>query len=141
MAEESKSGNMPKKNVGKFALGLEYGIEKIMSRTDEPYHLPNRSNFDPVDGKIENKLKDVLSVNTLIGSMISLLRPEITDRSILTPQKFRLKLQQVIDAMKSESQHNAACNKEVLDSVVKLLTDEQNKSELLDEYRHMLLLG
>lgn len=141
MAEELKSENMTKKFVGKYDLDLDYGIEKIMSMNDEPHHLPNHSQFDPIDGKIESKLKGVLSVKTLIGSMISLLRPEITDRSILTPQQFRLKLQQVIDAMEHESKNNKTCNKEVLDLVVKLLTEEQNKSELLDEYRHMLLLG
>lgn len=138
--EDNLQEQAPKKFVGKYDMDLEYGIESILP-SEQPKHLPKRPTFDPVDGKIENRLKNVISVKTLIGSMINLLRPEVTDRSILTPQQFRLKLQQIIEVVNNESQSKPTANKSVLEEVIKLIANEQEKSELLDEYRHMLLLG
>ncbi|MDR2720808.1 MAG: hypothetical protein LBB15_00775 [Puniceicoccales bacterium] len=124
---------------------LDYGLISIstIGHGDKKLSLPKTSSFDPGDGKIEEKLGKVLQVKTLQNSMIKLLRPTITDRSIITPQQFRMKIKQVMDLFSSSEDINSAyaLNRELFDEICELLASEEEKCELLDQYRHMLLMG
>ncbi|MDR0679802.1 MAG: hypothetical protein LBF42_02085 [Puniceicoccales bacterium] len=124
---------------------LDYGLVGVsnLHHGDEKMSLPKTSSFDPGEGKIEEKLKKVLHVKTLQNSMIKLLRPMITDRSIITPQQFRMKIRQVADLFTGDDEpdSNYALNSELFDGIHKLLMNEEEKCELLDQYRHMLLMG
>ncbi|MDR1432860.1 MAG: hypothetical protein LBI61_00770 [Puniceicoccales bacterium] len=142
MSAQTKDKN-PSKNAAKYAM--DFGIVDIskLSSKDKRMHLPIGSSVDPCEGKIEEKLKKVLEVKTLNKSMVQLLRPNITDRSIITPQKFRLKIQQVCDVFVNtkEREGEKYHYKELFEDVIELLKGEQDKCELLDQYRHMLLMG
>ncbi|MDR1413856.1 MAG: hypothetical protein LBI56_02890 [Puniceicoccales bacterium] len=141
--------NDEKKNKNKQADAEKYsmnfgitGISKLSSRNQRS-HLPSSTSVDPCEGKIEEKLKKILEIKTLNQAMVQLLQPGITDRSILTPQKFRLKIQQVCDIF-SETLEQEGLNfhgTELFTDVIKLLKDEEEKCELLEQYRHMLLMG
>jgi hypothetical protein len=124
---------------------LDYGLVDIstVSNGGGKMSLPKSSSFDPGEGKIEEKLKRVLQIETLKNSMIKLLRPIITDRSIITPHQFRMKIRQVADLFSGNDGLNSACNlnEELFDAVCELLKNEEEKCELLDQYRHMLLMG
>jgi hypothetical protein len=124
---------------------LDYGLIGIstVTQSDRRMSLPKSSAFDPGEGKIEEKLKKVLQIKTLRNSMIKLLRPTITDRSIITPQQFRMKIRQVADlfANGENSDMSVSLNSELFEEVHALLTSEEEKCELLDQYRHMLLMG
>ncbi|MDR1255656.1 MAG: hypothetical protein LBJ94_01875 [Puniceicoccales bacterium] len=124
---------------------LDYGLIDISSfqHGDGRMSLPSSSSFDPGEGKIEEKLKKVLEVKTLQNSIIKLLRPMITDRSIITPQQFRMKIRQVAELFASDDDPTSgyALNEELFNEVRELLLSEEEKCELLDQYRHMLLMG
>ncbi|MDR1401803.1 MAG: hypothetical protein LBI81_02500 [Puniceicoccales bacterium] len=124
---------------------MNFGIIDIskLSSKNQRSHLPNSTSVDPCEGKIEEKLKRVLEVKTLSQTIIHLLHPEITDRSILTPQKFRLKIRQVCRVFADTLEKDSAnCpSEELFKNVIDLLKNEEEKCELLDQYRHMLLLG
>ena len=112
------------------------GISKGASQ--KQMQLPQTSSFDPSEGKIEEKLKKVLSLSTVDSLVMQLLRPEIQDRSLLSPINFREKIREIRELIeKDESQLPDALARQT-DAI---LQDEENKSELLDQYRHMLLLG
>ena len=91
--------------------------------------LPNSSAFDPGEGKIHEKLKTVLKIKTLANSIVDLLRPSITDRSLITPQHFRMKIRQVADLFSTDNgaDENGIFNKELFEEVRTLLLGEEEK--------------
>jgi hypothetical protein len=131
------------RDAEKYAM--DFGIVNIskLSTDSDQAHLPANVAVDPCEGKIEEKLKKVLEFKTLNRTMVQLLRPIVTDRSILTPQKFRLKILQVCslfaDTVKKEGEGYAYA--ELFEDAISLLKNEEEKCELLDQYRHMLLMG
>jgi hypothetical protein len=131
------------RDAEKYAM--DFGIidvSRLASGTSR-MHLPSSASVDPCEGRIEEKLKKVLEFRTMGKSMVQLLRPTITDRSILTPQKFRLKIQQVCDLFSQiiEREGEDYLYKELFEDTISLLKNEEEKCELLDQYRHMLLMG
>ncbi|MDE6432320.1 MAG: hypothetical protein K2L13_02905 [Opitutales bacterium] len=119
---------------------LDYGLVDIstVGQEDKKMSLPNSVEFDPGEGKIEEKLKKVLQVKTLRNMMIKLMCPKITDRSIITPHHFRMKIVQVAELFKADEND---INYELYSEIRDLLMSEEEKCELLDQYRHMLLMG
>ncbi|MDR1595627.1 MAG: hypothetical protein LBR91_01730 [Puniceicoccales bacterium] len=142
MDSHGKNKNSPK-NAQKYAM--DFGIVNIskLATDGKSMHLPGSASVDPCEGKIDEKLKKVLKIETLNGSMYLFLKPDITDRSILTPQKFRLKIQQVCNVFSDKivREGKNCLYKELLDDVITLLKSEEEKCELLDQYRHVLVMG
>ncbi|MDR2735558.1 MAG: hypothetical protein LBB20_01805 [Puniceicoccales bacterium] len=124
---------------------MDFGLTGITKGSDfnKRMRLPATSSFDPSEGKIEVKLSKVLSVKTLDGVLIQLLRPDVTNRSILTPTQFRSKINELrtVFKQKKESTGKNITAPELYDDIEHLLTEEEEKCELLDHYRHMLLMG
>ncbi|MDR2779428.1 MAG: hypothetical protein LBB16_04090 [Puniceicoccales bacterium] len=131
------------KEAEKYAM--DFGIVNIskLSMGGQRMHLPNNASIDPCEGKIEEKLKKVLEFKTLNKSMIQLLRPSVTDRSLLTPQRFRLKIHQACETFADtiEKEGENYPYRELFEDIIDLLKNEEEKCELLDQYRHMLLMG
>jgi hypothetical protein len=141
---DSQEKNKDKaRDAEKYAM--DFGIVNIskLSTDRDQMHLPASVAVDPCEGKIEEKLRKVLEFKTLNKTMMQLLRPIISDRSILTPQKFRLKILQVCslfaDTMKKGGEGYVYA--ELFEDAISLLKNEEEKCELLDQYRHMLLMG
>jgi len=78
---------------------LDYDLIDIsnLDQSGQKMSLPKSTAFDPGEGKIEETSKKIMQVKTLQNSMIKLLMPIITDRSIITPQQFRMKIRQMAD--------------------------------------------
>jgi hypothetical protein len=141
----SDDDNKARNKILDEQYALDYGLVNIstIGHGSKKFSLPKTSSFDPGEGKIEEKLGRVLQVKTLQNSMIKLLRPTITDRSIITPQQFRMKIKQVMDLFSRNEDPDSTytLNCELFDDVCELLASEEEKCELLDQYRHMLLMG
>ncbi|MDR2432616.1 MAG: hypothetical protein LBD34_02575 [Puniceicoccales bacterium] len=141
--DSEEKDKKPTKSAQKYAM--DFGIVNIskLSVGEQRMRLPGNVSIDPCEGKIEEKLKKVLEFKTLNKSMVQLLRPFVTDRSILTPQRFRLKINQAckIFANVIEKEGENYPYKELFEDVIGLLKNEEEKCELLDQYRHMLLMG
>ncbi|MDR1457506.1 MAG: hypothetical protein LBI47_01485 [Puniceicoccales bacterium] len=141
--DSEEKDKRPTKNTEKYAM--DFGIVNISKLPvgEQRMHLPGSVSIDPCEGKIEEKLKKVLEFKTLNKSMVQLLRPFVTDRSILTPQRFRLKIRQACkifaDVIEEEGENYPY--RELFEDVIGLLKNEEEKCELLDQYRHMLLMG
>ncbi|MDR0693543.1 MAG: hypothetical protein LBF49_03175 [Puniceicoccales bacterium] len=141
--DSEEKNKKPTKNTEKYAM--DFGIVNIskLPAGEQRMRLPGNVSIDPCEGKIEEKLKKVLEFKTLNKSMVQLLRPFVTDRSILTPQRFRLKIRQAYklfaDVIAKEGENYPY--RELFEDVIGLLKNEEEKCELLDQYRHMLLMG
>jgi hypothetical protein len=124
---------------------MDFGLTGITKGSDfnKRMRLPSTGSFDPSDGKIEGKLSKILKVKTLDGALSQLLRPDVTNRSILTPSQFRSKIGElrVIFKQKVESDGKNIAEPELYNDIEHLLKEEEEKCELLDQYRHMLLMG
>jgi hypothetical protein len=121
---------------------LDFGITGVTKGDyGKRMQFPERGGIDPSEGKVEEKLKKVLSIGTVDGLVMQLLRPEVRDRSLLTPLRFREKVREIRAIIGSQGEKVSGIGKEHVDRVDELLKKEEEKSELLDQYRHMLLLG
>ncbi|MDR0590578.1 MAG: hypothetical protein LBG09_01855 [Puniceicoccales bacterium] len=121
---------------------LDFGITGITKGNEyqKRMKLPTSGSCDPSEGKIEEKLKKVLSIKTVDSLVMQLLRPEIKDRSILSPVNFREKVREIRTLVNGQG-GKQEFSEELLARIDALLKEEEEKSELLDQYRHMLLLG
>jgi hypothetical protein len=121
---------------------LDFGLTGITKGNEyqRRMRLPSSGSLDPSEGKIEEKLTKVLSIKTVDSLVMQLLRPEVKDRSILAPINFREKVREIRAIMKGKGK-GSGIKKELLVRIDGLLKEEEEKSELLDQYRHMLLLG
>ncbi|MDR1907196.1 MAG: hypothetical protein LBQ03_03220 [Puniceicoccales bacterium] len=122
---------------------LDFGITSITKGNEyqKRMKLPVSGSLDPSEGKIEEKLKKVLSIKTVDSLVMQLLRPEIKDRSLLSPTNFREKVREIRTLMNGQKGKKQEFSEELLTRIDALLQEEEEKSELLDQYRHMLLLG
>jgi hypothetical protein len=122
---------------------LDFGITGITKGNEyqKRMKLPLSGSLDPSEGKIEEKLKKVLSIKTVDSLVMQLLRPEVKDRSLLSPINFREKVREIRILMNEQKGKKQEFSEELLARIDALLREEEEKSELLDQYRHMLLLG
>jgi hypothetical protein len=122
---------------------LDFGITGITKGNEyqKRMKLPTSGSCDPSEGKIEEKLKKVLSIKTVDSLVMQLLRPEVKDRSILSPVNFREKVREIRTLLNGQCGGQQEFSEELLARIDALLKEEEEKSELLDQYRHMLLLG
>jgi hypothetical protein len=141
--ESQEQEKKPSPGAEKYAM--DFGIVRIskLASGDHRMHLPVSVSVDPCEGQIEEKLKKVLEFKTLGQTLVKLLRPVVTDRSILTPQKFRLKIRHVCESLENAMENGGESFSftELFEECVDLLKNEEEKCELLDQYRHMLLMG
>jgi hypothetical protein len=122
---------------------LDFGITGITKSNEyqKRMKLPISGSLDPSEGKIEEKLKKVLSIKTVDSLVMQLLKPEIKDRSLLSPVNFREKVREIRTLMNEQKGKKQEFSEELMARIDALLREEEEKSELLDQYRHMLLLG
>jgi hypothetical protein len=122
---------------------LDFGITGITKGNEyqKRMKLPISGSLDPSEGKIEEKLKKVLNIKTVDTLVMQLLRPEVKDRSILSPVNFREKVREIRTMVNNQAGKKHEIGGELLERIDSLLKEEEEKSELLDQYRHMLLLG
>ncbi|MDR1590915.1 MAG: hypothetical protein LBR92_02885 [Puniceicoccales bacterium] len=128
---------------GSENFDLDFGITGITKGNEyqKRMKLPASGSLDPSEGKIEEKLKKVLNIKTVDGLVMQLLRPEIKDRSLLSPINFREKIREIRTLMNRQNGKKQEFSEELITRIENLLREEEEKSELLDQYRHMLLLG
>ncbi|MDE6576321.1 MAG: hypothetical protein K2L24_02895 [Opitutales bacterium] len=122
---------------------FDYGLSSV-SKSIGPQQrmkLPVASRVDPSEGKVEEKLKKVFRIGTVDNLVMQLLRPEIQDRSLLSPICFREKIREIRTLLQKGRPSDLAPGDDLYEHVDTLLQEEENKSELLDQYRHTLLLG
>lgn len=122
---------------------LNIGLTGITRRIDAQQitKLPETNSFDPSDGKVEEKLTKVLNVRTSDGMIMQLLRPQIKDRSLLSPLMFRKKICEIRTLLTQNEQLRSELGRDCLSQIDTILAEEEDKSDLLDQYRHTLLLG
>jgi hypothetical protein len=134
---------MPKNPI-EDELEMNFGLANVtQTKHEKPStHLPKNSNFDPSEGRIENRLSKVIEMQNLDDTLLQLLKPSVEDRRILNPLQFRQKIKELGHFFRKKREQDDDPTTEVLwESLISLLHNEEEKGELLDHYRHMLHMG
>lgn len=120
---------------------LNFGLSGVTKQVShKKMELPSGGNIDPSECKIEAKLPTLVQTSSLDNLIINLLRPEIKDLSVLSPHVFREKIKELRQFIQKQRSTNTP-DRELYDKIDTILEQEENKSELLDQYRRTLLLG
>ncbi|ODS93673.1 MAG: hypothetical protein ABS45_01510 [Comamonas sp. SCN 65-56] len=133
-------------------LSFDRGIERITySREDTPLELPAREQAAPPDIDVQPELQALLSLPTLDDSLNAALRPQLANRELLAPSRFRQALETTLHglteaAQKAQTSADAGLaeggdNARVLNRAVRLLKEESALRELLQMYRSALYQG
>ena len=121
-------------------LVFDQGIERVLPRVETTApRLPEAAEVDPGVGRAERQLDDVLFPPSLEQSLVEALRPEISQREILTPVGYEAALAETAQQLEQAARENAdTTQRERLQQASDLLQDEMELRELLRTYRHLL---
>ncbi|MDR2200984.1 MAG: hypothetical protein LBN94_02665, partial [Puniceicoccales bacterium] len=113
---------------GSENFDLDFGITGVTKGDyGKRMQLPERGGIDPCEGKVEEKLKKVLSIGTVDSLVMQLLRPEVRDRSLLTPIRFREKVREIRRLISERGERMKGIGEEHLKRVDELLQKEEEK--------------
>lgn len=125
-------------------LFFERGLEGIVE-APETARLPAGQDVAPPDHAHRAALDELLmNVDNLETLLTASVRPDLVDRDLLSPARFRAALDVLAERIAHAAQKQRAINpreSRLLDMAVALLTDEIELRELLQMYRQSLLQG
>jgi hypothetical protein len=114
-------------------LSFERGIEGILqSRTQDPA-LPQYSPLVPWDGRVEEKVQELMQTPTREEQLLHFLGPEHVSPDSLTPALFRGLLASSLKRLRKRAREQ-----EVFEEAVAVLEDLDAASRLLEAYRNSL---
>jgi hypothetical protein len=138
----------PNKPVDPALYSFDIGLTKITTnrRQKKRMKLPKSSEIEPSVGKMEERLKAIVGLQTFESILLEVLRPDVKTRTLLIPVHFRRRLRELRDSLRKEltQKKNAKSGEEIdglLASLDAQLNEETGRNELLDQYRLMILMG
>lgn len=104
-----------------------------------PPSLPTQGRFVPGDAPVAERLAEVLRPPTLDQNFVESLRPTITDRSLLAPERY----EDMSAVAESELRSAAAAqsderSRRTLERAIDVLQEDQSLRSLLAANRHLL---
>ncbi|MEG1681405.1 MAG: hypothetical protein RR326_15015 [Stenotrophomonas sp.] len=142
---------MTKIAPGSQGLTFDRGIESITYARDQAdMSMPERSQSAPPEGGVRAQLAMLLERQTLDDSISAAIRPNLPDRDLLVPVKFREALDGALHRLKeaAASQTSSATNNEeggeklrLLNRATRLLSEESDLRDLVQMYRSALYQG
>jgi len=133
---------MPNLNIDR-RMNLDYGIDGIVHARGsqaETQGLPERRNLTPTDDPVRTQLTQLLEKSNIGHVLEEALRPEIGNRDLLMPARFRAVLQQVqkdLAALADQSGNDSR----ILSRAVRVLKNEAELRDLVAMYRSVLYQG
>ena len=128
-------------NAGVERYSLDRGLDSISRSTRPEVPLPDAAHLPPADQLNRPELDRLLHQPNLQDFLASQLRPEISDRQLLTPQRFERTLRQAAQTLNDASSKDGAPASPVLKKAARALGEEANLRELLNMYRSALFQG
>ncbi|MDR0679238.1 MAG: hypothetical protein LBF24_03260 [Puniceicoccales bacterium] len=107
--------------------------------------LPPAADIHPSVGKMEERLKSVVDLKAFESIFVEVLRPEVRDRTLLIPTHFHQRLVQLRIALRTGNVGMKSRTAQKIDSLLKDLEEQlaegDGHSDLLEQYRLMILMG
>ncbi len=124
---------------------FERGIDKITFKANEKFQgLPDQQELAPADHAQRPQLEKLLQLPNLESFLEDMIRPELEDRDMLTPGRFRQAMHDTLETIKAAAAERAGSDPEaakVLNRAQRLLGEEVNLQELVQFYRSVLYQG
>jgi type III secretion protein X len=124
---------------------FERGIDSITFKgNDSAQVMPDQQELVPAEQGQRPQLEQLLSMPSLDAFLDDLIRPDIEDRELLMPQKFRQAMDGAmaeIGRQAQEMQSNDPETTKVLNRATRLLNEEVGLRDLLQMYRSVLFQG
>lgn len=116
------------------------GIEQILANVAEDTKLPD-STFQLIPSQVQpdNHLDRLFSAKGLEELAIDALMPELIDRELLIPERYKRRLQDSIDALKKEASLHKGKDGENIFNAARMLEGEQELSKTLSMFRNLLI--
>jgi hypothetical protein len=119
---------------------LDRGIDRIVDDEPGTSLLPPQTQLIPSEFGRVPELQRLLASTTLDGELDAAARPDVTDRELLAPGRFRAALGEAESALRSGAAENPDAAK-VLNRGARLLADVRSLGDLLSQYRNALVQG
>lgn len=137
-------------NVSLGHLAFDRGIDSITyARQEGLQALPEREEAPPPDLGARPQVETLLSLLTLDDALESAIRPQLENRDLMVPARFRQALDDALarltdaaeQAQPAGGDNSAGDGARVLNRAVRLLKEECGLRDLLQMYRSALYQG
>lgn len=124
---------------------FERGIDSVTFKGGEALQgLPDQRELTPADHAQRPQLEALLTQANTDSFLEESIRPELNDRDLLLPGKFRQTMDGALGTLRNAVQEQQAKNSDSakeLNRAVRLLNDEVGLRDLLNMYRSALYQG
>ena len=124
---------------------FDRGIDSITFKGGESLQgLPDQHELTPADHAQRPQLEALLAQANTDSFLEESIRPELDDRDLLLPGKFRQAMEGALNTLRNAVQEKQAQNPDTakeLNRAVRLLNDEVGLRDLLQMYRSALYQG
>ncbi|MDR0340048.1 MAG: hypothetical protein LBH53_00600 [Puniceicoccales bacterium] len=145
--QQQRRGSPPLKPVDAKQYSFDVGLVKITAYRGKGGNrsLPSTADIHPSVGKMEERLKAVVDLKAFESILMEVLRPEVSDRTLLVPTHFHQRLVQLRIALRTGSAQMERRTAQKIDSLLKDLEEQlargDGHNDLLEQYRLMILMG
>ena len=146
--QQQKRRGPPLKPVDPKQYSFDVGLVKITTyrKKKRPQPLPPTTDIHPSVGKMEERLRTIIDLKAFESILLDVMRPEIKDRTLLVPVRFRQRVAQLRQAVEAALARNHGRSSTVeldtlLSGLEKQLDEDEGRNDLLEKYRLMILLG
>lgn len=139
--------NRPLAPLDTSRFSMDIGLTKITSTANirRIMRLPLWILLDPSEGRMEERLRQILDLSTFNIILVDVLRPKINDRKLLLPNIFRSRLMKLKNSVRKQLESpDCLLDPDLEDILLDLerqIIEEEDKNELLEQYRLMILMG
>lgn len=122
-------------------LSFDRGIEQIVHTQDVSVTtLPDHQDLTPAELNSRPQLEQLLAMPNLADYLENHLRPELLNKDILSPTRFRQALDSALKMLRDAAEQDPSSAKQ-LNRAARLLGEEADLRDLLQMYRSALYQG
>ncbi|MDR0727983.1 MAG: hypothetical protein LBF26_03810 [Puniceicoccales bacterium] len=137
----------PLRPVDPKTYAFDVGLTRITTNKNQKKipTLPESVEIGPSEGRIEERLQDIINLKTFESILLDALRPKVKNRQLLIPVHFRRHLRELRDyfsrARDRKGRRLSGEMEPIFDLLEAHLAEETGRNELLEQYRLMILMG
>jgi hypothetical protein len=137
----------PLEPVNPKTYAFDIGLTRITTNRNQEKIpcLPESVEIGPCEGRIEERLQDIINLKTFESILLDALRPKVKNRQLLIPIHFRRRLRELRDYFGKARDRKGRQLSGEMEPIFALLeghlVEETGRNELLEQYRLMILMG
>jgi type III secretion protein X len=131
-------------NMKLDGFSFDRGIDRIIHKTHvDETTLPETTQLTPSETITLQELEKLLALPNLGDFLSDMLKPEIENKELLTPQGFQKALESALATLRQSAEGGGFDEEttKLLNKAARVLSEEANLRELLDMYRSVLYQG